>query len=100
MELKPGKRFRSAVCSTELIVVRAPSSPIDLACGGALMCLPGEEPTGPELDAAHATGTLMGKRYVHDSGLEALCTKPGDGSLSVDGVMLLQRDAKPLPASD
>ena len=29
-----------------------------------------------------------------------LCVKPGKGSLSVDGVALQVKDAKPLPASD
>ena len=31
---------------------------------------------------------------------ELLCVKPGKGSLSVDGVALVVKDAKPLPASD
>jgi hypothetical protein len=43
----------------------------------------------------------MGKRYVDaDSVYELLCVKPGKGSLSVDGVALGIKDAKPLPASD
>jgi hypothetical protein len=43
----------------------------------------------------------MGKRYVDaDNAYELLCVKPGKGSLSVDGVALVTKDAKPLPASD
>jgi len=100
MELKPGKRVRSAVCSTELIVVKAPMTAIVLACGGTPMHLQGEMPVGGAIDPAGASGTQMGKRYVHESGLEVLCTKGGDGSLTVDGEILLEKDAKPLPASD
>ena len=51
MQVKMGSRLRSAVCSTEVIVVRAPSSDVGLTCGGAPMLAPGEDgPTGAELD--------------------------------------------------
>ena len=53
------------------------------------------------LSTDHSNGTLMGKRYVDaDNTYELLCVKPGKGSLSVDGVALVTKDAKPLPASD
>ena len=53
------------------------------------------------LSADFSGGTLMGKRYVDaDGAYELLCVKPGKGSLSVDGVALSPKDAKPLPASD
>ena len=43
----------------------------------------------------------MGKRYAdEESGIEVLCTKPGEGSLSLGDVALLQKDAKALPSSD
>jgi hypothetical protein len=43
----------------------------------------------------------MGKRYVDASGsAEFLCVKPGKGSLSIDGVALTTKEAKPLPSSD
>jgi hypothetical protein len=46
-------------------------------------------------------GTLIGKRYVNDDeSLELLCTKAGDGSVSVGDKILVVRGAKPLPASD
>jgi hypothetical protein len=32
--------------------------------------------------------------------IELLCTKGGDGALSVDGVRLLVKQAKQLPSSD
>jgi hypothetical protein len=101
MELKAGTRLRSAVCETEVVVVKAPSSPIELCCGGAPMVASGEQPPAATLDPTLSDGTLLGKRYVHDDvGLEVLCTKPGQGSLSVDSVVLPQKDAKPLPSSD
>lgn len=50
------------------------------------------------LAADFSAGTLMGKRYVDADGkYELLCVKPGKGSLSVDGVALVVKDAKPLP---
>lgn len=102
LELKPGLRLRSAVCTTEVIVVRAPSTPVVVECGGAAMIAMGDEPiSGAGIDLDFAEGTELGKRYaVGDLGLELLCTKPGDGSLSIGGVVLVVKDAKPLPSSD
>ncbi|MDP3905915.1 hypothetical protein [Novosphingobium sp.] len=96
--MKPGTRLKSAACDTEVIVIRCSKGSIE--CGGRSM---GEakrsEAVMPSAD--HANGTLMGKRYVDADGqYELLCVKPGRGSLSVDGVPLNTKDAKPLPASD
>ena len=50
---------------------------------------------------AFAEGTKIGKRYVDAAGtVELLCVKGGQGSLSIAGVALKTKDAKPLPASD
>ncbi len=101
VELKPGTKLRSAVCSTEVIVVKSPTAPVEVECGGAPMVPATADATGGAVDPARAEGTLLGKRYVHESaGLEVLCTKAGDGSLSVAGELLPQKDAKPLPSSD
>lgn len=100
--LKPGTRLTSAVCSTEVIVVRPPAAPVDLRCGGEPMSPLGSqsERTGT-VSTAHASGTQLGKRYADEkSGLELLCTKAGDGSLSLGQEPLVLRDAKPLPSSD
>jgi hypothetical protein len=101
-QLKPGSRLRSSVCSTEVMVVMAPSGDVDLTCGGAPMAdLAGApEPTGsPQADLAG--GTQMGKRYVNEAGdLELLCTKPGAGTLAVGTTALGLKGAKPLPSSD
>jgi hypothetical protein len=43
----------------------------------------------------------MGKRYADaDATIELLCTKPGEGSLSIGDVPVPTKDAKPLPSSD
>jgi hypothetical protein len=102
MDLKPGTRLKSAVCDTEVIVVRAPSEPVNLECGGHPLVAVGDDaPAGLTLDPDHSGGTPVGKRYAHEaSGLELLATKAGAGSLSIDGVTLPLKDAKPLPSSD
>ena len=95
--MKPGTRLKSAVCATEVVVIRCGDGGI--GCGGAPM---GESVVvGGEVDPAFAGGTVMGKRYVDGAGtVELLCVKPGQGTLAVDGVALGVKDAKPLPASD
>ena len=96
--MKPGTRLKSAACDTEVMVIRCGGGSIE--CGGAPM---GEaKPAEPEpLSADFSGGTLMGKRYVDaDNAYELLCVKPGKGALAVDGVALVTKDAKPLPASD
>jgi hypothetical protein len=101
-ELKSGSRWRSAVCDTEVIVVRAPSEPVPLECGGALM-LAGGTDQGPQasLDPSWSEGTFIGKRYeLEGSDMEVLCTKAGTGSLSSAGVALGVKGSKPLPSSD
>jgi hypothetical protein len=101
IELRPGDRIRSAVCETELVVVKAPSGAVELRCGGAAVLGPDDEvPAGVVLDPAHAAGSLIGKRYSDGAELEVLCSKGGDGSLSVGDVALEIKGAKPLPSSD
>jgi hypothetical protein len=102
MDLKPGTRWASQVCDTEVIVVRAPTEPVSLECGGHPV-----EPVGADgssgltLDPSFADGSLIGKRFLHaDSGLELLVTKAGAGSLAVDGSPIPLKEAKPLPSSD
>ena len=96
--MKPGSKLKSAVCDTEVMVVRA--SDVIVECGGAPMVetRPAERAA---IDPAHAAGTKIGKRYVDAAGkVELLCVKQGQGSLSIAGVALTTKDAKPLPASD
>ncbi len=101
MDLKPGLRLASTVCDTEVVVVRAPAAAVDLRCGGQAMVAKGEAVAGGGVDPTHGEGTLVGKRYGdEDLGLELLCTKAGEGSLSIGDERLHLKDAKPLPSSD
>ncbi len=97
--MKPGTKLKSAVCDTEVMVIKA-GRPTSLACGGAPMVDERPAERGA-IDPAFAEGTKTGKRYQDAEGaLELLCVKAGKGSLSADGVALQTKDAKPLPASD
>ncbi|SEG88580.1 hypothetical protein SAMN04489712_12236 [Thermomonospora echinospora] len=103
MKLRPGRQVASTVDGTRMIVVRAPGDDIVLTCGGAEMVDPAEAGTGEGgvADPGQQEGTVLGKRYTHDGlGLELLCTKPGQGTVAVDGEPLVLKEAKPLPASD
>ena len=102
MELRPGQKLHSAVSDAQVVVVRAPSADVALACGGAPLLADGEEgDRTATLDASLGDGPLLGKRYVDDeTGLELLCARAGDGALTADGRPLVVKGAKPLPASD
>jgi hypothetical protein len=53
------------------------------------------------LDPDCAGGTAIGKRYADDAtGVELLCTKSGEGTLTLNGQPLQVKGAKPLPSSD
>ena len=103
MKPRPGQVLVSTVDSTTVIVVRAPDGEIDLTCAGVGMWDPrcgGACPPG-EADPAQLTGTQLGKRYADERiGLELLCTKPGRGTIAVNGVPLALLGPKLLPASD
>ena len=99
--IKTGTRLQSQVCDTQVIVVRSSESLDDLRAGGVPMVpLDAEKATGAELDPNFSDGTVMGKRYIDDSGAELLVTKAGAGSLSIGDTPLELKAAKPLPASD
>ena len=99
--IKTGTRLKSQVCDTQVIVVRSSESLDDLRAGGvAMIPLDADKSADAELDPNFSDGTVMGKRYVDDSGAELLVTKAGAGSLSIGSTPLEQKTAKPLPASD
>jgi hypothetical protein len=102
MDLKPGSRWASQVCATEVVVVRASTEPVSLECGGHPMIPVGDDRSAElTLDPAFAGASLIGKRFADpDSGLELLVTKAGEGSLAVDGISIPLKEAKPLPSSD
>ena len=100
--LKAGARLKSAVCDTQIMVLRVPAEALDLRCGGTPMIAMQETPApGVTLDGGFADATLTGKRYVDEAEtMEFLCTKGGAGGLSVAAVKLLVKQAKALPSSD
>lgn len=99
--IKSGTRLKSQVCETQVIVVKPADSLDDLRAGGVPMVPLDDESTGgAALDPAFASGCVMGKRYVDESGAEILVTKAGAGSLSIGSAPLAVKEAKPLPASD
>ena len=99
--IKNGTRLQSQVCDTQVIVVRTSHALDDLRAGGApMIALDATADAGLRLDDDFAGGTLMGKRYVDDSGAEVLVTKAGKGTLSIGSTALSLKEAKPLPASD
>ena len=96
--MKPGSKLKSAVCDTEVMVIRG--SNVVVECGGAPMSDQAPATRQP-INPAFALGTKIGKRYVDADGtLELLCVKAGQGSLAVAGTALQVKDAKPLPSSD
>lgn len=101
-EYKPGTKLKSAVCDTQIMVLRVPSEALDLRCGGAAMLEGmGESESSATLDPTLSGGSLTGKRYTDaEESMEFLCTKGGQGTLSVGGVPLDIKQAKALPSSD
>jgi hypothetical protein len=102
MDLKAGLRLRSVSDTTEVVVVRTPADDVDLRCGGhPMVALDAEAPSGATVEAGFDEGTQVGKRYADENaGLEVLCTKAGQGSLSLGVDPLPVKGAKPLPSSD
>jgi hypothetical protein len=100
--LKPGARLFSAVCSTEMIAVKAPADAVDITIGGVPPVASAADRDGSgSVAEGFGGGAAMGKRYVDaDDTLELLCTKPGDGLPAVGGVLMVLKEAKALPASD
>jgi hypothetical protein len=96
--MKPGTKLKSAVCDTEVMVIRGGDAVAQ--CGGAPMTETRAAERGT-IDPAFAQGTKIGKRYVDAAGkYELLCVKAGQGTLTIGGVALQIKDAKPLPSSD
>ncbi|MDA0978461.1 MAG: hypothetical protein O3B72_07885 [Proteobacteria bacterium] len=99
MEIKPGSRFKSAVCDAEVMVVKAGGEG-ELTCGGVPMVAeaPAERADG---EASQMHGCVIGKRYINQAeSIEILCIKSGDGSLYFGGEELMTKDTKKLPSTD
>lgn len=100
--VKAGTRLYGATCTTELIVVKASATELELTIGGhpALTDAAGRT-GGTDILDGHGGGARMGKRFVDQADtVEVLCTKAGEGLPALAGEVLVLKDAKPLPASD
>ena len=100
--LKTGSRLKSQVDETEVIVIKAPTTDVDLLIGGhPAIDIAAEPEAGLSIDAAHSGGSLLGKRYSRAADdIELLVTKGGEASMTVDGETLEPKESKPLPSSD
>jgi hypothetical protein len=99
--IKPGSRWKSAVCEAEVVVVRLPSRAGLPQCGGVDMVPLDQHTVTVAIISGFDSGCAVGKRYrAADSGIELLCTKAGRGTLGFDGSTLVPVEAKQLPSSD
>ncbi len=97
---KAGTKLNSAVCDTQIMVLRICGDDMEITCGGELMQAEAVIQKGT-LRSAFAGGTLAGKRYVDEAeSLEFLCTRGGDGTIAINGAALDIKQAKRLPSSD
>jgi len=100
MKLVVGQSLWSLVDATTVVVVRCPDTDLALTCGDREMTAKSGSRPAVSSDAV-GDGLLMGKRYTaDDQGLELLCVRPGAHPVAVNGTRLVQKNAKPLPASD
>jgi len=97
---KPGTKLSSTVCKTQIMVLRAPAEELEISCGGGPMQV-GDPEELNAIDDTQSGGTLVGKRYTDEAEtMEFLCTRGGDGSVSVAGYTIDVKAAKKLPSSD
>ena len=100
-ELKAGTRIKSAVCTTEVMVIAAPAGDTDVTCGGVSMISLADTATAGAMDPAHAHGTLLGKRYVNTA-VTLNCSALNREMARWRSVAKrwCSREAKALPSSD
>lgn len=99
MALAVGTQLFSDKSSCEVIIVRASKVDDPVVCAGAPMTT--TAPADPRPAPSGSNSILLGKRYTDEaSGIELLCTKAGDGPLSIGGRELTVKSPNPLPSSD
>ena len=99
LQLRAGQSLFSTVDATAIVVIKAPAEPVTVTIGGTEVsdAKPDSAPSG----SPAGNGTLLGKRYADEAiAIELLVSKPGSGTLEVNGAELPVKDSKPLPASD
>src|SRR6266568_7216970 len=98
MQPQIGSMLASTVDDTTVVVVRWATGEREVTCGGSPMVDAARRGASPHgtIDPQHAAGTLLGKRYTPQDGtVELLCTRPGKGTLAVDGTPMVVKAAKP-----
>ena len=100
--MKAGTKLKSAVCDTEVMVIKVPAGECQLSCGGhPMIALATVRDPATALSAAQENACLVGKRYTDaEEKIEVLCTKGGKGSIAANGQALSVKQAKALPSSD
>ena len=97
--MKIGQTLVSVVDGTSLVVVRCSDPDMVVTCGGEEMV--DKTAAGTAAPAGGTGGAQLGKRYTAEGlDIELLCVKPGGGEVAVNGIPVVQKSAKPLPASD
>ena len=101
-KLAVGARLQSVVSTVQVIVMRCEGDVRQLECGGHPMTPIGVDVPSTDSSADPLEGRVeLGKRYSSDEpAVSVLCTKAGDGTLTVDGHPFTLEAAKVLPASD
>jgi len=100
VQIKAGTKLFSAVCDTQIMVLRVPADDLDVTCGGLPMQTE-EAAEKSSMSGDAGEGSLVGKRYVNEAEtMEFLCTRGGKGNISVNGIALEIKQAKRLPSSD
>ena len=99
LQLRAGQSLFSTIDPTTVVVIKAPAEQVTVSVNGVEVTAskPGSAPSA----APPGSGTLIGKRYADDAiGIELLVSKPGSGTLEVNGTPLTVKESKPLPSSD
>ena len=100
VQIKAGTKLFSAVCDTQIMVLRVPADDLDVTCGGLPMQTE-EAAEKSSMSGDAGEGSLVGKSYVDEAEtMEFLCTRGGEGNISVNGIALEVKQAKRLPSSD
>lgn len=94
-----GERLLSPSSGIQLMIIRAPGGDNSFTFNGVELS-PGATP-GDKTDPADGADIQVGKRYEDPDGTaELLCVAGGKGELALNGVPLIPKTPKPLPASD
>ncbi len=99
-QLKVGMKLHSAVCHTQIMILRLPGEEVTFSCNGVPMEQAEVVNKVPNVNE-FGEGTLTGKRYTNEEeSVECLCTKGCKGTIEMNDSPLNIKQAKRLPSSD